>query len=100
MVLGFSLVVAAGFARAGWDHHSGSSDRGDSMSSESSTPAPEETTGSYGEPGERSPETSVYRAEEPLETGRMPESRKSDPGEIVVYESGGQLYRHGIDDGP
>ena len=97
---GLALAVAASSSQAGWGYHSGSSERGETMSSESSTPAPEESTGAYDNPGERSKETSGYQAEQPVETGKLPETGNSESGEHVVYESGGQLFRQGIDDGP
>jgi len=72
-VLGVFFVVSAGSSQAGWGSHSGSSHPGESMGSEPARPAPDETTGSYDEPGERSMESSEYRSEEPVETGRLPE---------------------------
>lgn len=75
-VLGVFFVVAAGSAQAGWGHHSESSQPGESMSSESTAPAPEETTGVYDEPREGSMESSEYTTEEPVETGRLLEDEK------------------------
>jgi hypothetical protein len=45
-------------------------------------------------------ESSVYRGEEAIETGRLPDSFWSDSNKPVVNEIGGQLFRQGVDDGP
>ena len=81
-VLGVFFVVAARSSQAGWGQHSGSSHPGESMSSESSSkstsPASEESTGAYEDPKESGVESSEYQVEEPVETGRLPESEGSE----------------------
>jgi hypothetical protein len=99
-VLGVFFVVTAGSSQAGWGHHSESSQPGESMSSESMSPEPEETTRAYEDSREGSTESSEYKTEEPVETGRLPEGGWSESSEPVVNEIGGQLFRQGIDDGP
>lgn len=97
-VLGVFLVVAAGTSQAGWGHHSDSSQPGESMSSGSETM--EGTTGAYEDPKEGGMESSGYKTEEAVETGRLPENKGFESNEPVVNEFGGTLFRQGIDDGP
>ncbi|MBI5342068.1 MAG: hypothetical protein HZB63_01875 [Deltaproteobacteria bacterium] len=96
--LGVFLAVAAGASQAGWGHHSESSQPGESMSSGSEST--EGTTGAYEEPGEAGMESSGYKTEEAVETGRMPEEKGFESSEPASNEFGGTLFRQGIDDGP
>lgn len=97
-VLGVFLVVAAGSSQAGWGHHSESSQPGESMGSGSETM--EEPTGAYEDPGKAGMESSEYKTEEAVETGRLPENKGFEPNEPAVNEFGGTHFRQGIDEGP
>lgn len=74
-VLGVFFAVAAGSSQAGWSGHSESTQPGESMSSDFGT------TGENWVPSGSSSESmefSEYQKEEALETGRLPESGRSE----------------------
>jgi hypothetical protein len=60
----------------------------------------EGTTGAYEDPGEAGMESSEYKTEEAVETGRLPEIKGFESNEPAVNEFGGTTFRQGIDDGP
>jgi len=97
-VLGVFLAVAAGSSQAGWGHHSESSQPGESMGSGSETM--EGSAGPYEDPGEAGMESSEYKTEEAVETGRLPEDKGFESNKPAVNEFGGTLFRQGIDGGP
>lgn len=97
-VLGAFFFVAAGSSQAGWGHRSESSQPGESMDSASETM--EEPTGAYEGPGEAGMESSEYKTEEAVETGRLPEEKGFEPNEPAASEFGGTRFRQGIDEGP
>ena len=99
-VLGVFFVFSAGSSQAGWGGHSESSHPGESMSSESTTPAPEESTGTYEEPREGSMESSEYKTDEPVETGRLPEEERFENNTIFGDDVERQLREGIVTGGP
>jgi hypothetical protein len=99
-VLGVFFVVAAGSSQAGWGYHSESSHPGESMSSESTTPAPEETPRAYDEPREGSMESSEYDKEKAVETGRLPEGERFENNAIFGDDVERQLREGIVTGGP
>ncbi len=88
MVTGIFLVSGAGTAFSNWNENSGSD-----MSSGESMSAPS------------APDAGTWTTEGPSETGSLNKegslsSSRSDVENIPVHESGGVLFREGIDDGP
>jgi len=97
-VMGALFVIATSSAQAGWGHSYESSQPGESMSSEPATPQ-----GSWGtsEKPKEGMDSSAYQKEEPVETGKLPQSTlESNEPAAVVNEFGGVRFRQGIDDGP
>ena len=68
------------------------------MSSGSETT--EGTTGAYEDTREGGMESSGYKTEEAVESGRLPANKDFEPNEPAVVEFGGTRFRQGIDEGP